>query len=68
MSVFVTVFTKEELMEALLPVFDKVYSADPESLPFRQAVDPDALRIPVSIILYTNLYDNIYPLLKPWSA
>ena len=41
------VFEKEELMEALLPVYDKILTADPESLPFRQAVDPDALGIPV---------------------
>ena len=34
-------------MEALLPVYDKILMADPESLPFRQAVDPDALGIPV---------------------
>ena len=34
-----------------MPVFDKVFTADPESLPFRQAVDPDALGIPVSIFI-----------------
>ena len=41
-------FTKEELKIALMPVFDAVYSQDPESFPFRQPVDPKVLGIPVS--------------------
>lgn len=47
-------------MEALLPVFDKVYSADPESFPFRQAVDPDALGIPVNTTFYVIILISCY--------
>lgn len=42
------VFTKEELILALMPVFELVWNQDPESFPFRQPVDPKALGIPVS--------------------
>ena len=31
-----------------MPVLEKLYRQDPESLPFRQPVDPVALQIPVS--------------------
>ena len=30
-----------------MPVLEKLYRQDPESLPFRQPVDPVALQIPV---------------------
>ena len=53
---YCTVFTKEELMAALMPVFVAVYNQDPESFPFRQPVDPKALGIPVSVG-YTS-YNN----------
>ncbi|PSN48640.1 Histone acetyltransferase p300 [Blattella germanica] len=43
---FVTVFKPDELRQALMPTLEKLYRQDPESLPFRQPVDPQALGIP----------------------
>lgn len=39
-------FKSEELKRALLPTLEKLYRQDPESIPFRQPVDPNALGIP----------------------
>ena len=44
---FLSVFKPDELRQALMPVLEKLYRQDPESLPFRQPVDPVALQIPV---------------------
>lgn len=41
-----TVFKPEELRQALMPTLEKIYRQDPESLPFRQPVDPNSLGIP----------------------
>ena len=41
-----TVFKPDELRQALMPTLEKLYRQDPESLPFRQPVDPLALGIP----------------------
>ena len=43
-----SVFTKDELILALRPVYNAIYNQDPESFPFRIPVDPKALGIPVS--------------------
>ena len=40
------VFKPDELRQALMPTLEKLYKQDPESLPFRQPVDPTALQIP----------------------
>ena len=40
------VFKPDELITALMPTLDKLYRQDPESLPFKQPVDPQALGIP----------------------
>jgi len=40
------VFKPDELRQALMPTLEKLYRQDPESLPFRQPVDPQALGIP----------------------
>ncbi|XP_044018388.1 CREB-binding protein-like [Aphidius gifuensis] len=37
---------KDQLRQALMPSFEKLYRLIPESLPFRQPVDPQALGIP----------------------
>ena len=42
----VKVFKPDELRQALMPTLEKLYKQDPESLPFRQPVDPTALQIP----------------------
>uniref|UniRef100_A0A7N9AT44 histone acetyltransferase n=1 Tax=Mastacembelus armatus TaxID=205130 RepID=A0A7N9AT44_9TELE len=42
------VFKPEELRQALMPTLEALYRQDPESLPFRQPVDPILLGIPVS--------------------
>lgn len=48
-SCFLTaVFKPEELRQALMPTLEALYRQDPESLPFRQPVDPQLLGIPVS--------------------
>lgn len=47
------VFKPEELRQALMPTLEALYRQDPESLPFRQPVDPMLLGIPVSIFNYT---------------
>lgn len=36
-----------------MPTLEALYRQDPESLPFRQPVDPMLLGIPVSIVIYT---------------
>ena len=42
------VWNRDELRQALMPTLEKLYKQEPESLPFRQPVDPIALAIPVS--------------------
>uniref|UniRef100_A0A674EU68 histone acetyltransferase n=1 Tax=Salmo trutta TaxID=8032 RepID=A0A674EU68_SALTR len=42
------IFKPEELRQALMPTLEALYRQDPESLPFRQPVDPMLLGIPVS--------------------
>lgn len=39
-------FKPEELRQALMPTLDRLYRQDPESIPFRQPVDPTTLGIP----------------------
>ena len=46
--VCVTVWKPNELRQALMPTLEKLYRLEPESLPFRQAVDPILLQIPVN--------------------
>lgn len=45
---YFSVFKPEELRQALMPTLESLYRQDPESLPFRQPVDPMLLGIPVS--------------------
>lgn len=45
-NVFFPVFKPDELRQALMPTLEKLYCQDPESLPFRQPVDPQVLGIP----------------------
>ncbi|CAB1338236.1 unnamed protein product [Coregonus sp. 'balchen'] len=40
------IFKPEELRQALMPTLESLYRQDPESLPFRQPVDPHLLGIP----------------------
>lgn len=39
-------FKPDELRQALMPTLEKLYRQDPESIPFRQPVDPQTLGIP----------------------
>ncbi|OWF41886.1 CREB-binding protein [Mizuhopecten yessoensis] len=39
-------FKPDELRQALMPTLEKLYRQDPESMPFRQPVDPILLQIP----------------------
>ncbi|XP_058875041.1 histone acetyltransferase p300 isoform X3 [Acipenser ruthenus] len=43
------IFKPEELRQSLMPTLEALYRQDPESLPFRQPVDPQLLGIPVRI-------------------
>lgn len=52
------VFKPEELRQALMPTLEALYRQDPESLPFRQPVDPMLLGIPVSIFKCKHSYLN----------
>lgn len=47
---FSSVFKPEELRQALMPTLESLYRQDPESLPFRQPVDPLVLGIPVRVL------------------
>lgn len=40
------IFRPDELRQKLMPTLEKLYRQDPESIPFRQPVDPQALGIP----------------------
>ena len=44
-------FSRDELLEALLPVLDLVYKQEPEACPFWEPVDPTRLGIPVSFAI-----------------
>ena len=48
------VFKPEELRQALMPTLESLYRQDPESLPFRQPVDPMQLGIPVGSNTHTQ--------------
>lgn len=50
-SLCVIVFLPEELRQALMPTLEKLYKQEPESLPFRQPVDPKLLGCLVSLFL-----------------
>jgi len=45
------VWKASELQQALNPIINKLWAQDPEALPFRSPVDPEALGIPVSIVI-----------------
>uniref|UniRef100_A0A7N8WN84 histone acetyltransferase n=1 Tax=Mastacembelus armatus TaxID=205130 RepID=A0A7N8WN84_9TELE len=51
------VFKPEELRQALMPTLEALYRQDPESLPFRQPVDPILLGIPDYFDIVKNPID-----------
>lgn len=59
---FFLVWHPDELRQALMPTLEKLYKQDPESIPFRQPVDPIVLQIPVRSHLYDQ-YDDVFFLL-----
>uniref|UniRef100_UPI00398F5417 CREB binding protein b n=1 Tax=Pristiophorus japonicus TaxID=55135 RepID=UPI00398F5417 len=50
-------FKPEELRQALMPTLEALYRQDPESLPFRQPVDPSLLGIPDYFDIVKNPMD-----------
>uniref|UniRef100_A0A672TRE7 histone acetyltransferase n=1 Tax=Strigops habroptila TaxID=2489341 RepID=A0A672TRE7_STRHB len=52
-----TIFKPEELRQALMPTLEALYRQDPESLPFRQPVDPQLLGIPDYFDIVKNPMD-----------
>ncbi|KAM9463213.1 histone acetyltransferase p300 isoform 2-T2 [Clarias gariepinus] len=50
-------FKPEELRQALMPTLESLYRQDPESLPFRQPVDPSLLGIPDYFDIVKNPMD-----------
>ncbi|XP_028310158.1 CREB binding protein b isoform X2 [Gouania willdenowi] len=53
----IKVFKPEELRQALMPTLEALYRQDPESLPFRQPVDPMLLGIPDYFDIVKNPID-----------
>uniref|UniRef100_A0A7N8WIJ3 histone acetyltransferase n=1 Tax=Mastacembelus armatus TaxID=205130 RepID=A0A7N8WIJ3_9TELE len=51
------IFKPEELRQALMPTLEALYRQDPESLPFRQPVDPILLGIPDYFDIVKNPID-----------
>ncbi|XP_047434584.1 CREB-binding protein isoform X4 [Mugil cephalus] len=51
------IFKPEELRQALMPTLESLYRQDPESLPFRQPVDPMLLGIPDYFDIVKNPID-----------
>uniref|UniRef100_A0A673J024 histone acetyltransferase n=1 Tax=Sinocyclocheilus rhinocerous TaxID=307959 RepID=A0A673J024_9TELE len=51
------IFKPEELRQALMPTLESLYRQDPESLPFRQPVDPLLLGIPDYFDIVKNPMD-----------
>ncbi|XP_029706547.1 CREB-binding protein isoform X5 [Takifugu rubripes] len=51
------IFKPEELRQALMPTLESLYRQDPESLPFRQPVDPLLLGIPDYFDIVKNPID-----------
>lgn len=51
------VFKPEDLRQALMPTLEKMFCLDPESLPFRQPVDAQALGIPDYFDIVTKPID-----------
>lgn len=51
------VFKPEELRQALMPTLEKLFRQDPESIPFRQPVDAQALGIPDYFDIVKNPID-----------
>ncbi|TNN63110.1 CREB-binding protein [Liparis tanakae] len=51
------IFKPEELRQALMPTLESLYRQDPESLPFRQPVDPMMLGIPDYFDIVKNPID-----------
>uniref|UniRef100_A0A670Y0H9 histone acetyltransferase n=1 Tax=Pseudonaja textilis TaxID=8673 RepID=A0A670Y0H9_PSETE len=51
------IFKPEELRQALMPTLEALYRQDPESLPFRQPVDPQLLGIPDYFDIVRNPMD-----------
>ncbi|KAJ1174143.1 hypothetical protein NDU88_005966 [Pleurodeles waltl] len=51
------IFKPEELRQALMPTLEALYRQDPESLPFRQPVDPQVLGIPDYFDIVKNPMD-----------
>uniref|UniRef100_A0AAQ5Z585 histone acetyltransferase n=1 Tax=Amphiprion ocellaris TaxID=80972 RepID=A0AAQ5Z585_AMPOC len=56
-AVYFSVFKPEELRQALMPTLESLYRQDPESLPFRQPVDPMLLGIPDYFDIVKNPID-----------
>uniref|UniRef100_A0A8C0BUT3 histone acetyltransferase n=1 Tax=Buteo japonicus TaxID=224669 RepID=A0A8C0BUT3_9AVES len=54
---FHKIFKPEELRQALMPTLEALYRQDPESLPFRQPVDPQLLGIPDYFDIVKNPMD-----------
>uniref|UniRef100_A0A669PIS7 histone acetyltransferase n=1 Tax=Phasianus colchicus TaxID=9054 RepID=A0A669PIS7_PHACC len=52
-----SIFKPEELRQALMPTLEALYRQDPESLPFRQPVDPQLLGIPDYFDIVKNPMD-----------
>ncbi|XP_053577371.1 histone acetyltransferase p300 isoform X2 [Bombina bombina] len=53
------IFKPEELRQALMPTLEALYRQDPESLPFRQPVDPQLLGIPKNASVLQDYFEIV---------
>ena len=58
----------QELIDALMPVFDVVYNTNPESDPFVQPVNPEFLGIPVRYIFFRQILCPLLLIVLLWKA
>jgi hypothetical protein len=59
-TVFCVVWQSEELLFALLPVWEKVYCQEPEAAPFRIPVEPISMGIPVRYFYYSLVLISVF--------
>ncbi|XP_075038885.1 histone acetyltransferase p300 isoform X2 [Mixophyes fleayi] len=53
------IFKPEELRQSLMPTLEALYRQDPESLPFRQPVDPQLLGIPKNASVLQDYFEIV---------
>ena len=55
-----SVWKPDELRVALMPTLEKLYRQEPDSLPFRQPVDPVQCMIPVCGVFLIDIVNRLF--------